>query len=161
MSNICFWRSQLKAYNGTNFPFLQLVDMQTHYHLFPWIRTNYLSARGYLVEPDLSYTTCDILRFTISRYTLYFLTWVPCETCHNNDRYPSSAHNSREWLRAIRVMITLGWLAPAPTMIAKVLENYHRNTHTHQKIEHKKLAKWLLKAKAFTLKLILKMATSW
>ena len=120
MSNICIWRSQLKAYNGTNFPFLRLIDMPTHYHLFPWIRTNYLSARGHLAEPDLSYTTCDILRFTISRYTLYFLTWLPCETCHNNDRYPSSAHNSREWLRAIRVMI---W-----SPLAGRISNYDRKS---------------------------------
>ena len=127
MSNIYIWRSRVKAYSGTNSPLLQLIDMQTHYHLFPWTRAffcttiaNFLSARGHLVEPDLSYTTCDILRFTISRYTLYFLTWLPCETCHNNDRYPSSAHNSREWLRAIRVMI---W-----SPLAGRISNYDRKS---------------------------------
>ena len=58
MSNICIWRSRLKAYNGTNSPFLQLIDMQTHYHLFPWIRT-------------------DLLRHNCQ---LSFCTWISCGT---------------------------------------------------------------------------------
>ena len=56
MSNICIWRSRLKAYSGTNSPFLQLIDI--HYHLFPWIRT-------------------DLLRHNCQ---LSFCTWISCGT---------------------------------------------------------------------------------
>ena len=167
MSNICIWRSQLKAYNGTNSPFLQLIDMQTHYHLFPWIRA-------------------DLLRHNCQ---LSFCTWISCGTWSviHHLWYPEIYHKpiyallphvgplwnlSQQWSLSIvgaqqpwviesHPSDDHPWLAASPTMIAKVLENYHRNTHTHQKIEHKSRPNAFLKLKSTYLKAILKMATSW